>query len=137
LPIFSFIIIFTAIGVYESCQRVFSTKKSYIFNRKIIKLMMFAAIVSNALFFLFSGFIHKSGSLRLFDYLRANSDDISSIVFFTECHQTPYYSFLHKFLKIIFIFYNKIIINNVMSIIKRYFNEISRLFSEFSKKLCF
>ena len=109
MPIFSFIIIFTAIGVYESCQKVFAKEKSYIFNRKIIKLVMFAAILSNGVFFLFSGFIHKSGSLRLLDYLRAHSDEISSIVFFNECHQTPYYSFLHKFIQNYFFLYKNII----------------------------
>ena len=98
LPLFPFIIIFTTIGLYDSWERVFLNQTSFIFNKKLIKFILFLSIASNGVFFLFAGFVHKSGSIRLFDHLRSNLDEISSIVFFNECHQTPYYAFLHKYI---------------------------------------
>lgn len=104
LPLFPFLLIFTAIGVYELGLKTSEKLNKCFLNKKIVKLAVFIAMSSNMIFLLFSGFFHKVGSLNLFDYLRNNANNIESIVFFIECHQTPYYSFLHKFINFKFYF---------------------------------
>jgi hypothetical protein len=45
---------------------------------------------------------YKSGALNLMDYLR-NISELKSIYFFTNAHSTPFYSHLHKNIKMEFL----------------------------------
>ncbi len=42
-------------------------------------------------------FLKDTGAISVMDYLRSDRDNIKSIAFYTECHQTPgFYSMTHK-----------------------------------------
>ena len=50
------------------------------------KIVIYFAIFSNILIFIFSAFYHKKAPLDVMDYLRNEDESLKSVYFFTECH---------------------------------------------------
>lgn len=60
----------------------------------MIYLILFA-VATNFIMIVANFAFIKIGSLPVMDKLR-NMDNAASIGFFTDCHHTPYYSFIHR-----------------------------------------
>lgn len=71
--------------------------KKKILNRYLLKFLIFFGITSNIAVLMFHECFLNTGSLNTLDYLRNKSNEINSVYFFTDCHQTPFYSYIHKF----------------------------------------
>ncbi|EGR31251.1 plasmid maintenance protein, putative, partial [Ichthyophthirius multifiliis] len=65
-------------------------------SKKLQKLILLLGILSNIILFIFMGFYFQQGSFSIFSELRNRIQNVDSVYFFTECHSTPLYSFLHK-----------------------------------------
>lgn len=89
IPLLPYLSILTAIGLDKFLQMM---KRKPIFASVIVLLV----ILSNLLFFSYSSFIDKVGALNSFDYIREHHSEIKKLAVLTECHRTPYYSFIHK-----------------------------------------
>ena len=57
--------------------------------------ILVTAILYNLLRLQGLNYFSKSSSLDIMDYLR-NQKDLGNVYFFMNCHQTPFYSHLHK-----------------------------------------
>ncbi|KAL4510018.1 hypothetical protein ABPG72_010211 [Tetrahymena utriculariae] len=84
LPLWPLFMLFT-------CYGFVSLKSS-----RYLKYLLFISIISNICLFAFMGIYHQRGAFSVVDSLRHQGDKVQSVYFFTECHQTPYYSFVHK-----------------------------------------
>ena len=74
----------------------FALKK--IKNKEIWKKILFFVIFSNLIFFIYFQKLENSGPIQIVDSLRDNEPNVESVLFFTQCHKTPYYSQIHKFI---------------------------------------
>jgi hypothetical protein len=66
------------------------------FSKKIKRSIIFLFIFINLAVLGFSETFMKSGALAVMDFLRVNIVPNNTVVFFNECHQTPFYTFIHK-----------------------------------------
>lgn len=62
-------------------------------NRTSKPILVCAAIVSLSIFVVFNFF--KAGPINAIDFLRKDPE-VTSVLFITKCHHTPFYSALHK-----------------------------------------
>ncbi|KAM3137750.1 hypothetical protein pb186bvf_010170 [Paramecium bursaria] len=85
LPLIPLIIYFICLGI-EYINK---------FNLPKLKFFLIAiAIISNIGFVICLNTFQNVGALKTMSILR--NRDVSSVYFFIQCHQTPFYSFLHK-----------------------------------------
>jgi len=88
MKLLPFMFILIGIGVRIGFRKFKGNKWLYI----VLKF----GIAFNLLYFGYSSLVDKRGAMDLMEDLRVKSDSIKDIIFFTECHRTPYYSILHK-----------------------------------------
>lgn len=65
-------------------------------NKRVRSFLLGFFILVNLLYFGYSSLLDKRGAMDIMDHLRRESKDIKSLILFTECHRTPFYSFIHK-----------------------------------------
>lgn len=69
--------------------------------RSTPKIIILGGILINLVIFAQHQFIGKSGALNVLHDLR-HDDKVKSVLFLTECHHTPFYSVVHKNIKMRF-----------------------------------
>lgn len=89
MPLLPLFLIFIGEGMYEI------GKIDWI-SKRIKKIVIFLLIFVNLAVLGFSETFMKSGSLAVMDFLRNNVIRTNTVVFFNECHQTPFYTFIHQ-----------------------------------------
>lgn len=88
MKLMPFMFIFIGLGVFKMYQSLS--------EKKIWKPLLLFFIGLNLAYFGYSSLIDKRGAIDVMDHLRGHNNEIDSVVFFTECHRTPYYSHIHK-----------------------------------------
>jgi len=92
MKLLPFFLIYVGIGIYS--QR--STQNKEKPKPKLLS-WRFVVFFGNLAYFVYAALIDKRGAIDVMDYLRDHSDSIKGLSLLTECHRTPYYSFLHKY----------------------------------------
>ncbi|CAD8091906.1 unnamed protein product [Paramecium primaurelia] len=85
LPLFPIIIYFICLGL-EYLDKIKW--------KKIKKIIILLAVISNISFFILMNTYQDVGALKTMSILRQRN--ATEVQFFTQCHRTPFYSFIHK-----------------------------------------
>ena len=89
LPYFSVFFLVAGIGLHQLNYR----------KPKLTRYLLSLAIISNLALFIFSTFLHNQASIPSLKYLGElvhENSSLNNVAILTECHQTPYYSFIHS-----------------------------------------
>ena len=85
IPLLPILIIFVFLGIKTLRER-----------KDLLEILCFMSLLINICILLFFSFAHNRGSIPVMDYLREKAVKGDSVYFLTDCHQTPFYSFIHK-----------------------------------------
>ena len=61
-----------------------------------IRAVIFVAIFTNILFFLNMSLLKDRGPVQVADFLRDQAEKLETVLFFDQCHRTPYYATIHQ-----------------------------------------
>jgi phosphatidylinositol glycan class B len=90
MKLFPFLLMFVGVGLLH-----FNTK--YTKANKVSKLIaLFVFILGNIFYFDYAALIDKRGAIDSMDYVRNHINSVTTFDLLTECHRTPFYSYLHK-----------------------------------------
>ncbi len=65
--------------------------------KKRRNILVFMFLFGNWSYFLYSSLIDKRGAIDSMNYLRSHSDSVDKLLMLTECHRTPFYSYIHRY----------------------------------------
>jgi phosphatidylinositol glycan class B len=90
MKLFPFLLMFVGIGLSHF---------NYKYHKAIKKsklILLFVFVFGNIIYFEYAALLDKRGAIDSMDYLRQNIDSVKSLELLTECHRTPFYSYLHR-----------------------------------------
>jgi len=95
MKLFPYFLMYIGIGTQSA---YYSLKK----KGSLFKVLLFIFIFGNLAYFEYAALIDKRGAMDSMNYLRSYPKPIQHLLLLTECHRTPYYSYLHKNIPISF-----------------------------------